>query len=146
MKMSTTVEEYINHLNTLEVEKQLLEIDSTIKQKSDDYNYLINNNSSHDLIERKSNLLKVLRSLRSSIMENVLQYYEPISMYKKSKWVSIKIKTPYMKGCYWIKKEYVEDLEASDEEYIQPIHSSEKSSDYKAFLRNTIPTDDGVFD
>ena len=59
MKMSTTVEEYINHLNTLEVEKQLLEIDSTIKQKSDDYNYLINNNSSHDLIERKSNLLKV---------------------------------------------------------------------------------------
>ena len=31
--MSTTLEEYINHLNTLKVDKQLLEIDSTIKQK-----------------------------------------------------------------------------------------------------------------
>ena len=104
MKMSTTVEEYINHLNTLEVEKQLLEIDSTIKQKSDDYNYLINNNSSHDLIERKSNLFKVWRTIRSSIMENVLQYYGLINMYKKSKWVSIKIQTPYMKDVIELKK------------------------------------------
>ena len=31
--MYTTLEEYINHLNTLKVDKQLLEIDSTIKQK-----------------------------------------------------------------------------------------------------------------
>ena len=78
-------------------------------------------------------------------MENVLQYYEPISMYKKSKWVSIKIQTPYMKGCYRIKKEYIENLESSDEEYIEPIDSSKKSSDYNDFLRNTIPTDHGVF-
>ena len=36
--MLTTLEEYINYLNTLEVDKQLLEIESTIKQKSDEYN------------------------------------------------------------------------------------------------------------
>ena len=94
--MFTIVEEYINHLNTLEFDKKLLEIDSNIKQKSDEYTSLINNKSSHDLIERKSNLLKVLRSLTSSIMENVQQYYEPIIMYEKSKWGSVKIQTPYM--------------------------------------------------
>ena len=143
--MFTILEEYINRLNTLEAEKQLLEIDSNIKQKSDEYNYLIDNKSSRDLIERKSNPLKVLRTVRSSIMENILQYYELISMYKKPNWSSVKIQTPCMKGCYRIIKEYIEDLEPSDEAYIEPIDSSEKSSDYNEFLRNTIPTYDGVF-
>ena len=31
--MSTKLEEYINHLNTLKVDQQLLDIDSPIKQK-----------------------------------------------------------------------------------------------------------------
>ena len=79
-------------------------------------------------------------------MENFLQYYDLISMYKKSKWGSIKIQTRYMKGCYQIKKEYIEDQESSDEECIELIHSEDKSSDYNEFLGNTIPTYDGVFD
>ena len=79
-------------------------------------------------------------------MENFLQYYESISMYKKSKWGSIKVQTPYMKECYWLKKEYIEDPESSDEEYIEPIDSSKKSLDYYKFLKYTIPTYDSVFD
>ena len=82
-------------------------------------------------ITKKSNLLKNLESIKSTIKSALLTYNEQIYSSDEED-----------KESYY--EEHKEYIEASDKEYIESTDQSDKASFWTCFINRSIPLYDGV--